>query len=99
MYRAVVLSLLLYGADTWTLYTTQVKKLNAFLMRHLRAMMNMTWRDKITNMDILQEAGLPSMEEILLEKNPGSHISWPQNLYIFFRFRSLFGAITYSTNR
>ena len=36
VYRAVVLSTLLYGAETWTIYRAQVKKLHAVMMRQLR---------------------------------------------------------------
>lgn len=36
VYRALVLSTLLYGAETWTIYQSQVKELLAFLMCHLR---------------------------------------------------------------
>ena len=38
------------------------------MMRHLREIMGVTWRDKITNVDILNRAGLPSMADILIEK-------------------------------
>ena len=68
VYRAVLRSTLLYGAETWTICRYQVKELHAFMMRHLRAIMGVTWRDKITNVDILNQAGLPSMEDILIEK-------------------------------
>ena len=68
VYGTVVLSTLLYGAETSTIYRYQVKKLDAFMMRHLRAIMGVTWRDKITNVDILNRAGLPSMADILIEK-------------------------------
>ena len=37
IYRAIVLSTLLYAAKAWTLYRRQVKKLHAFMMRHLRS--------------------------------------------------------------
>ena len=37
-YRAIVLSTLLSGAEAWTVYRRQVKKLHAFMMRHLRSM-------------------------------------------------------------
>ena len=40
VYRAVVLSALLYGAETWTICQSQVKKLHAYTMRHLREIMN-----------------------------------------------------------
>ena len=68
VYRAVVLSTLLYKAETWTIHRYQVKKLHSFIMRHLRAIMGVAWRNKITNVDILNRAGLPSMADILIEK-------------------------------
>jgi hypothetical protein len=69
VYRAVVLSTLLYGAETWTIYRTQVKKLHAFMMRQLRDIMSIKWQDKITNIEVLKRANLPSMEDILIERN------------------------------
>ncbi|KAK2193223.1 hypothetical protein NP493_16g02008 [Ridgeia piscesae] len=48
IYRAVVLSTLLYGAEAWTMYRRQAKKLRAFMMRHLRSIMRITWLDKVT---------------------------------------------------
>ena len=69
IYRAVVLSTLLYGAEPWTVYRQQVKKLDAFMMRHLRSIMRITWMDKVTNKEILEQTGLPSMEDLLIRKN------------------------------
>ena len=57
------------GAETWTVYTRQVKKLHAFMMRHLRSIMRITWMDKVTNKEILERTGLPSMEDLLIRKN------------------------------
>ena len=68
-YRAIVLSTLLCGADAWTVYIRQVKNLHAFMIRHLRSIMRITWMDKVTNMEILERAGLPSMEVLLIRKN------------------------------
>ena len=68
VYRAVVLSTLLCGAETRTIYRYQGKKLHAFMMRHLRAIIGVTWKDKIINADILNRAGMPSMADILIEK-------------------------------
>ena len=39
IYSAIILSTLLYGAETWTVYRRHVKKLHAFMMRHLRLIM------------------------------------------------------------
>lgn len=69
IYRAIVLSTLLYGAESWTLYKSQVNKLHAFMMRHLRSIMRITWKDKVTNKEILERAQLPSMEDLLIRKN------------------------------
>ena len=68
IYRAIVLSTLLYGAEAWTVYKRQVKKLHVFMMRHLRSIMRITWMDKVTNKDILERTGLPSMEDLLIRK-------------------------------
>ena len=60
IYRAIELSTLLYGAEAWTVYRRQVKKLHGFMMRHLRSIMGITWMDKVTNKEILEWTGLPS---------------------------------------
>ena len=67
--QAVVLSSRLYGPETWAIYQSQVKKLQAYIMAHLRVIMNVPWKDKITNVEILCLTGLPSMADFLIEKN------------------------------
>ena len=52
-----------------TVYRRQVKKLHAFMMRHLRSIKRITWMKKVTNKDILERTGLPSMEDLLIRKN------------------------------
>ena len=69
VYRVTVVATLLYGAETWTVYRVQVKKLHAHMMRHLRAIMNISWKDKITNIEVMKQAGLPSMEDMLIQMN------------------------------
>ena len=78
IYRAIVLPTFLYGADAWTVYRRQVKKLHAFMMRHLRSIMRITWMDKVTNKEILERTGLPSMEDLLIRKNLQwtGHLMW-----------------------
>ena len=57
IYRAIVLSTLLYGAEVWTVHRRQVKKLHAFTMRHLRSIIRITWMDKVTNKEISNGKG------------------------------------------
>ena len=69
IYRAIVLSTLIYGAKAWTVYRQQVKKQHAFMMRQLRLIMRIAWMDKVTNKEILERTGFPSMEDLLIRKN------------------------------
>jgi len=69
IYHAIVLSALLYGTEAWTVYRQQVKKLYAFMMRHLRSIMRITGMDKVTNKEILERTELPFMEDLLIRKN------------------------------
>ena len=68
IHRVIVLSTLLYTAEAWTVYITQVETLHDFMVRYLRSIMWITWMDKVTNKDILERTGLPYMEDLLLRK-------------------------------
>ena len=46
-----------------------MKKLHAYMLRRLRAIMNIPWKDKITNIEVLKRADLPSMEDMLIQMN------------------------------
>ena len=76
IYRAIVLSTLINGTEVWTVYKRQVKKLHAFMMRHLCPIMRLTWTNKVTNKKILERRELPSMEDLLIRKN----IRWTGHL-------------------
>ena len=69
IYRAFILSTLLYRAETWPVYRRHVKKLHAFMMRHLRLIRKIRWQDKVTNIKVLKRTGLPSSEDLLIRKN------------------------------
>ena len=68
VYRACVLSTLLYGSEAWTTYTTQERKLNAFHLRCLRRILGISWKDKVTNNEVLSQASIPSMYTLLRER-------------------------------
>ena len=50
-------------------YQSQVKKLQAYMMRHLREVINISWKGKITNKVSLEKADLPPMADILIQMN------------------------------
>ena len=69
IYRAIVLSSLIYRAEASTVYRRQVRKLHAFMPIMVRHLRSITWMDKVTNKDILERTGLPPMEDLLIRKN------------------------------
>ena len=52
-----VWSVLLYGAETWTLNAVLVKRLQPFEMWYWRRMLNISWKKKLTNERVFQMAG------------------------------------------
>ncbi|KAI8517816.1 hypothetical protein Bbelb_038330 [Branchiostoma belcheri] len=68
VYNACVLSTLLYGSETWSTYAKQEHRLNAFHMRCIRRILGISWKDKVTNAEVLSRAGLPTMFTLLRQR-------------------------------
>uniref|UniRef100_K7E252 RNA-directed DNA polymerase n=1 Tax=Monodelphis domestica TaxID=13616 RepID=K7E252_MONDO len=66
VYNAVVLSSLLHGCETWTLYRKHMKQLEQFHQCSLRSIMRIRWQDRITNQDVLDRANSTSIEVMVL---------------------------------
>ncbi|KAL8590540.1 hypothetical protein ACOMHN_010976 [Nucella lapillus] len=60
VYRAVVLTTLLYGCETWTVYRRHEKQINHFHLRCLRNILNIRWQDKVPDTEVLKQADIPS---------------------------------------
>ena len=69
IYMSYIYTILLYGAEAWPVYKLAAHKLNTYMMRHLWQILNVKWRDFISNADILTQANLPSMYELLIQRN------------------------------
>ena len=67
VYRAVVVTTLLYGAETWVLYRKQIRLLERFHQRCLCSILGIKWQDHVPNEEVLKRASLPSIESILLQ--------------------------------
>nr|VZI49578.1 unnamed protein product [Spirometra erinaceieuropaei] len=65
MYKAVILSTLLYGAETWTVYTRQARRLNHFHLSCLRRILRLNWQDRIPDTDVLERTGMLSIYSML----------------------------------
>ena len=68
VYKACVISTLLYGSESWTMHAHQEKRLNVFHMHCFRHILGITWQDKVTNNAVLEKAGIPSLYTLLKQK-------------------------------
>lgn len=67
VYKAVVITSLLYGCETWTLYRKQVKMLDQFHLRCLRKIMGISWEDRVSNTEVLRRANIPGIEALIIK--------------------------------
>ena len=65
VYKAIVLPTLLYSAEMYTLYRRHIKILSQVHLRHLRQILRISWKDHISNTDVLRQANMSSIEVIL----------------------------------
>ena len=66
--QACVLSTLLYSSKAWTPCVRQERRLNSFYLRCLRRTLHIRWQDRVTDVEVLQQAGMTSMMSILHER-------------------------------
>ncbi len=52
VYSLICISILIYGSETWQIYSKDTKTLNAFHQKCLRRILKITYKDRITNTDI-----------------------------------------------
>ena len=70
--KKVVISTLLYAAETWVLYRKHIQLLERFHQSFLWSIMGIHWQDYVTNDEALKRAELPSIETMLLHQ----HLYW-----------------------
>ena len=64
---AVVLSSLLYGCETWTVYRRHLKQLERFHQRALHSILGIRWQDRATNTEVFKRTNCISIEAMLLK--------------------------------
>jgi len=67
VYRAVLLTTLLYGCETWTLYRRSIRRLHQFHLRCLSRTARVKWQDKIPITDAMNICCITSIEAFLLK--------------------------------
>ena len=67
MYKAVLLTSLLFGYEMLILYRECNKQLEHFQMRSQRSIIGIKWQDRVTNIvEVLERSRLPSIEAMIL---------------------------------
>ena len=56
---------LLYGCETWTLNTQQIKRLEKFHLSTLRKIARIRWYHKVTNYQVLSRCKIPSLQSMI----------------------------------
>lgn len=67
VYKAVVLSTLLYCCETWTTYRRHIQLLEQFQQRCLRNICSIRWQDRVSNLQVLRKCGLTSIECLIIK--------------------------------
>ena len=68
VYEAVCISTLLYGSESWTVYRRHLKSLEAFHIRCLQRILDITWKNKVTHTQIFQQTNTVSIEATLAKR-------------------------------
>ena len=65
VYRAVVVSALTYGCESWTLYKKHLRSLERFHQQKLRQILGIRWDDYVRNTEVLRRAQTDSIGNII----------------------------------
>ena len=83
IYRAVVVSTLLYAAETWTTYSRHIRKLKKFHYRCLRRILGVSWKHHVSNAEILQRADIEDVEALIIQ----AQLRWTGHVIRMQNFR------------
>ena len=70
VYKALVLPILLYTCETWTVYQHHAKIRNRFHLSCLRKLLKIRWQDKITDTEVLKKERMQSAHTHTLNCTP-----------------------------
>ena len=58
LYKALVMSVLLYRCETWKMNKEDDKAMDGFQHKYLRRILNINWQDHISNKEVLKRANM-----------------------------------------
>ena len=65
IYRAAVLTVLLYGCEAWTTTQVQDRRVEAFHQRCLRKILRIQWYKRVSNREVLERAGIEPISKFI----------------------------------
>ena len=68
VYHAVCVSTLLYGCETWTVYSRQMRLLESFHTQCLKRILNISWQERIPHTEILHRSSITSIESMFIQR-------------------------------
>ena len=68
LYMSVVIPTVTYACETWMKTASITNKLDVFHRRCLRTILRISWRDHITNEEVMKRAGVAALSDIVSER-------------------------------
>ena len=68
VYKAVCISALLYGCESWTTYRSHIRNLESFHTRCLQRILGLTWADRVPHTTILESTGCLSIVSLIISQ-------------------------------
>ena len=68
LYRALVLSLVLYNSETWTMNKSTQRKLESFHTSCLRRILCLSYMERVTNEEVLARSRMLTLSEMIMIK-------------------------------
>jgi len=65
LYQSCILSILLYGSESWTLLKKDLRRLESFRLKWQRQIQSIKWFAFVKNVDIIAATNLPSLEDTI----------------------------------
>jgi len=68
LYKAIVMSVGIYASETWKITTKIAQKFNVFHQRCMHKILHVTYRDQVTNEEVLLRTGSRKLEDTVAER-------------------------------
>ena len=68
VYKAVCLSILLYGSECWVTYRSHLKQLESFHIQSVQRILGLHWWDRVPHTEVRRSAQIDTIEAILVQR-------------------------------